>query len=320
MAVVVPAAAWAQQDGGGDAPAAIVSAARIRAELLYGLGAETVTTPGGRAVYRRSVPLAFGLSALVPGAGQVYNRQWIKAAVSLSIEAALITGYAIWRRDGLDGEVAYQAYAHRSWDPARYAMFLNDYKNYLNENSFAEVSAAAAVIPSGIDFTSPERWSASERQAVDAFFNQIRAIERQATHPETGASFSHVLPYFGEQQYYELIGKYFQFAPGWTDYPAWINEDGTYTVAIDPERTGAGGSKPNVSPAFYDYAGDHAAANDLLRRASRLSTLFIVNHLIAGIDAAVTAKLRNDRIDPSFGFSYGPEGAARPTARLLLRW
>lgn len=297
-----------------------VTAASLRAEALYGLDAGTVEAVPQRAVRQRSVPLAFGFSALVPGLGQAYNRQWVKAAISLTVEAALLTGYVVWRRDGLDGEAAYQAFAHRDWDPARYATWLNDYKAYLNDNNFAVVTADDIAIPSGIDFAHPEGWSSADRQGADAFFNQIRALERQATHPETGASFSHVLPYFGEQQYYELIGKYFQFAPGWTDYPAWVEADGSFNVAIDPERTGAGGSKPNVSPTFYTYARDHADANDLLRRASRLSTLFIVNHLIAGIDAAVTAKLRNDRVDPSFGFSYGPGGKPQPTALLKLRW
>lgn len=39
---------------------------------------------------RRSTPLAFGMSAVVPGLGQAYNRHWIKGAVAVAGEAAVL--------------------------------------------------------------------------------------------------------------------------------------------------------------------------------------------------------------------------------------
>lgn len=269
-----------------------------------------------RAPGRRSVPLAFALSALVPGAGQAYNRQWVKALVGIAVEAALITGYTVWRGQGLDEERAYQAFANAQWDPARYASWLNDYQVFLNQQFNAGISTVDIAVPSGIDFTNPGAWSSADRQVVDAFFSQIRSVERRLFHPETGAAFSHQLPNFGDQQYYELIGKYFQFAPGWRDYPAWVDAEGNFTVAIDPEMTGPNGEKPNVSETFFAYAEDTAHANDLLRRASRLSLLFIVNHLVAGIDAAISSKLHNERISTSFGLAYNRNGAPQPAASI----
>ena len=244
---------------------------------------------------KRNSPLAFGLSAIVPGSGQVYNKQWIKAVVYLAVEGALATGYVVNHQRGLDGEEAYKDYAHSFWNPVRYATWLEDYTIYLNETFGGHISAPPAQAPSGIDFQRPDTWLYEDIIAVRGFFDQIRAIEGQVFHPETGASFSHKIPYFAEQQYYELIGKYFQFAPGWIDYPAW-KEGETFTNAIDPEQTGSDGSKPNVQGRFLDYAADHAHSNDLLRRASRLSAFLLLNHLVAAIDAAVSAKLHNDHL------------------------
>ncbi|MFT7550024.1 MAG: hypothetical protein ACI9BV_000320 [Rhodothermales bacterium] len=266
----------------------------------------------------RSIPLAFGLSALVPGLGQAYNRTWVKAAAALGLEGAVLTLWSLKRTKGLSAEDDFRAFAHAGWDPGRYATWLNDYVVWVEEVQGHAVTAPAAVVPSGIDFSVPGSWTAAQQASVASFFSQINAIERQSIHEETLATFSHQLPGFSEQQYYELIGKYFQFAPGWGDYPAWRDGEGNFTDAIDPERTGPGNSKPNVSATFYRYAGDHADAQDLLRSASRMSTLFVVNHLIAGIDAAVTAKLRNDRIDARMGLSYGPNGEAVPVAVVSL--
>ena len=294
--------------------ASAMSAAQLRAALL------TVdTTPRDTVGHAssRNVLLAFGMSAVAPGAGQIYNRQWVKAAVAIGLEAALVAGYFVFRSRGQDEEAAYKAYAHEFWDPARYATWLNDYVDYLELEHGADIDADPVAIPVGIDFTSPESWSADDRQMARAFFNQIRGVEDDVYHPETGASFSHKLPYFGEQQYYELIGKYFQFAPGWVDYPAWM-EAGEFTLAIDPEYTGPGGSKPNIRGRFLEYAADHADANTLLRRASRISAIIVLNHLVSAIDAAITSKLHNDSLTAGVALRYDVQN--EPQLLGSLRW
>jgi len=55
---------------------------------------------------RRNPALAFGMSAVVPGLGQVYNKSWIRAAVAGVLEIGLWTGYFTWRGQGRDGEAA----------------------------------------------------------------------------------------------------------------------------------------------------------------------------------------------------------------------
>ena len=256
----------------------------------------------------RSVPLAAGLSSVVPGLGQAYNRQWVRAAVGLGAELAVVAAYASWRRSGVRGRTQYQSMAHDSWSPVRYGRWLNDYVGYLTtlpDNRSVSVNPITFDPALGsIDFKNPDSWSDANRRIVRDLIQQIRIVEGEVYHPETGAAFSHKLPFFGEQQYYELVGKYYQFAPGWEDYSyilrdgvaVWTDADGKYIGSIDPEKTAADGSKPNVSPSFLRYAGIHGEANDFLRRASRISILFFINRLGAAAEAAISAKLHNNRL------------------------
>ncbi|HEX7070855.1 MAG TPA: hypothetical protein VF190_08620, partial [Rhodothermales bacterium] len=263
---------------------------------------------------KRSVPLAAGLSLVLPGAGQAYNGQWIKAAAGVAIEVAMIAAYATWKSDGEDGERAYQAYAHAFWSPARYALWLEDYSEWLPATEGVDIE-----IPTDIDFKNPDSWSVEQRARVRQLFDEIHAVEEEVYHPETGAAFSHKLPTFGSQQYYELIGKYFQFAPGWEDYEPWVDEEGNpIDGVIDPERTGPGGEKVNVKGRFRDYARDHAAANTLLRRASRMTSFLLINHVVAAIDAAVFARLHNGRVGTSVSLIPTPDGDVVPMASLRV--
>ena len=322
----------AAADGGEDPPASYTSPSMLRASILYAEAPKPPSHGMQQVGSARSIPLAFGMSAVVPGLGQAYNRQWIKAALGVGLEAAIIWGYTTSRARGLDGRDAYQAYAHEYWSPLRYADWLNEYAEWLETDpifeqrpwfgtDFGTVTIPDLLQDAGFDVTNPEAWSLEERRAINDLFRQIRDMEGAIVHPETGASFSHKLPGFSEQQYYELIGKYYQFAPGWTDYPDYLNEEGEpIDERMDPERTGEDDSKPNVSDRFFQYAEDHGQANDYLRRASRISMLFIVNHLVAAVDAAVFAKLHNDRLDTNLSFRPGPGGDVQPVASVRFRF
>ncbi len=315
LAAVRPAPLAAQ-----NASEDFVSAAQLRSGILHQEMPEPIAPDASR-----SVPLAFGMSAVLPGLGQAYNRNWIRAAAAVAIEGGLLVAYFTWRDRGRDGERAYQAYAHRFWDPVQYASWLNDYAAWLEAGVEPEdrtLQVATISPPSGIDFGAPASWTEADRQVVREFFDAMRAVENEIWHPETGAAFSHEIPYFGEQQYYELIGKYYQFAPGWMDYPAWKSGE-DFTGAIDPERTGANGSKPNVQGRFLDYAEDHAHANTLLRRASRASAFLALNHVLAAFDAAIAARLRNRRIETrmTVGYAgYGTHRAPELSARITWRF
>jgi len=80
---------------------------------------------------------------------------------------------------------------------------------------------------------------------------------------ETG---SHKLPPHGEQQYYELIGKYHQYSSGWNDYTGGENND-------------------QISPNFTFYSGMRGEANDFYSVASTAVIGIYVNHFLSALDA-----------------------------------
>lgn len=240
--------------------------------------------------------IALGLSAAVPGAGQVYNDDWVKAGVAVGLEAAFWTGWAIWRSEGRSGRRRYRRFAHAHFDPGRYARWLNDYAGYEGEPIPVE------ELVDGVDFARPERWSETERAAVVRLIEAIRAAEAQAhfTGPRE-SSFSHQLPAFGDQQYYELIGKYHQYAAGWDD-------------------CGSGCDERTPSERFRRYAEIHGEANTDLRRASRMTALVLVNHGLAALDGLLSAQLRNHRLRTSARLVPGPRGAVRTRLAIRYTW
>jgi hypothetical protein len=313
-----------------DVRAQEMTPAALRAELVYATHAvEQGVDLVPPADASRSIPLAFALSLAVPGAGQAYNRQWVKAAVAIGAEIGLAAAYLYWDGRGDQARDAYFDYAHQHWNPARYAYWLNDYKRYLNEyDPSRPIGRPDVNVPMGIDWKNPSHWSAADRRAVDQFFAEIRGLEDYMYHHSTGASFAHRIPWFADQQYYELIGKYFHFAPGWDDYDAATTPDGRPTwyvngqplPNIDPEQMDADGNKINVAGRFWDYANQHARANDLFRNARHVTTFWVLNHVVAAIDAAVFAKLHNDRISTRMEVSHDHYGGLQHGAAVTYRF
>jgi hypothetical protein len=65
----------------------------------------------------KSPAKAFMLSLVVPGAGEYYNGQKIKAVSFLAADALFWTGYFIYHKKGVDKENDYKAFADLHYDP-----------------------------------------------------------------------------------------------------------------------------------------------------------------------------------------------------------
>ena len=140
------------------------------------------------------MPLAVGLSAVVPGASQAYNRHWLKGAIALAAEATVITLNRTWLQEGRDGRTAYQAEAHRKCSALRYAYWLNDYVRYLNQRPGGRMVGVAPVTISSdlhvVDLAHRDGWTDSQRLLVRELFLEIRRVEGSVHHALTGAAFS----------------------------------------------------------------------------------------------------------------------------------
>lgn len=199
------------------------------------------------------------LSAVIPGAGEFYAKSYLKAAIFLAVEAGMWIGYATFQNKGNTQTDSYQAYANQNWSVRKYATWLRDQ------------AGATGVNPSEAD--------------LNTLRNQINAFE--ATH------FSHQLPNYGTQQYYELIGKYQNFVPGWSDASATISAAVNYS---DPN------SYVNVKTnMFNSYAFDRQQANDYFDTSTRFITGVIINHLLSAADAVWSVHMFNNNLQVKTG-------------------
>lgn len=221
---------------------------------------------------QKSPYLAALFSGIIPGTGEFYGESYLKAAIFFAIEAGLWTAYAVYDGKGDDQTEQYEQYANSNWS-------INKYAQWLKEQQFTGYN----------EIIDPNNQNLEELRL------QVNSVERQ--------NFSHQLPPFGEQQYYELIGKYQNFVAGWADADISIL------------------SKNEASPNYYgkyktqmytDYAADRQQANEYYDMASTSTTLVIVNHLLSAADAAWTVSMFNKdikvkssvRLQPKLGSDY----------------
>ena len=216
---------------------------------------------------KKSPVLAGVLSAIIPGAGQIYNEDYWVAAAFVVVEAALVTTAVVYENKGDEQTDYYESYADdymnpsHNWSVVRYAEWLNTY-----QDGNIQINPDESLPP----------W-----ERVD--WNELNAAE-------TG---SHNLPPHGEQQYYELIGKYHQYSSGWNDF------------------TG-GANKELIFPNFEYYSGERGQANDYYNTSSTAIVGIYINHLLAAAEAVWGANRFNDklainfRVEP-YNFASGTE-------------
>lgn len=182
---------------------------------------------------KKSPFLAGLLSLVIPGAGEFYSGEYIRTAIFVAIEAAVITTAVIYDNKGDDQTEFFRKYADENWSVVRYAQWLN------NRGANIQINPNESLPPW-------ERVNWSELNDAES-------------------DFSHKLPPYGDQQYYELIGKYYQFTAGWDDY--------------------AGGNISNFTPHLLYYAHEHAKADDYYNVASKAVIGIYINHFLSVLDA-----------------------------------
>lgn len=217
---------------------------------------EPITPQVALSVENKKSPMLAGiLSLLVPGAGEIYSGEYLKAGIFVALEAAVITTAVIYDNKGDSKTTEFQNYAddytntNHNWSVVRYAEWLNQFEG------------ANIIINPDVNLPPWQRVSWSEVNAA-----------------ETG---SHKLPPYGEQQYYELIGKYHQYSSGWNDF------------------NGAG-NKDQISPNFLFYSDMRGDANNFYSVASTAVIGIYVNHFLSALDAVWSATQFNKDLAVKF--------------------
>ncbi len=254
----------------------------FRLDVVKEVPQQTVTATSVVVVEPREKqdPLTNGLLSLaVPGAGQYRTENYTRAAVYFGAEVAFIVYALISEKSGDDKTAEFQKYAEAHWSAERYARWINTY----GTSDYGPVRT--------IDLA----------RVRDRDYSQINEWESAPASGKFG--FSHTLPPFGDQQYYELIGKYYQFKFGWDTYP--VDANG---VPVSDGRDYF--NNYTADQQIKNYAAERGKANDYYYAASFALSALVVNHAVSAIDAFIATKSYNSTITADLKLSpvHSPEG------------
>ncbi|MDW8109510.1 MAG: DUF5683 domain-containing protein [Candidatus Kryptonium sp.] len=223
---------------------------------------------------KRYSPLKAGLmSALVPGSGEFYTKSYLKSALFFTAEVVLWVVYFNYTKKGDEQTRWYRQYADENWSVVDYALWMNEWMRRYGGQDAPMIS----INPN----ENLKPW-----QRVD--WSRLNEAERYISIRAGG--FSHTLPSYGEQQYYELIGKYHQYSPGWNDF--------------DRNFVPRDVSELKPTPKFKFYSRERGKANDFYSVASISAFVIVANHILSAVDASMTAILKNRELSSNLGFEY----------------
>jgi hypothetical protein len=199
-------------------------------------------------------------SLILPGAGEFYAQSYLKAAIFLVVEAAAISTALIYNHKGDYQTAFFQGYANSNWSVIRYAEWT--IKNIKNINPIVDPSQYSDVL-------------LKDKNGNDIGVNWGRLNELESA---LGGGYSHQLPTYGTQGYYELIGKYDQYSHGWS-----TSNQGDTDFHILPDQ-------------FLWYAHQRGVANEYYKTGSFGVGLIYLNHALSALDAIWTTDKYNDSI------------------------
>ncbi|MYK41694.1 MAG: hypothetical protein F4049_15930 [Gemmatimonadetes bacterium] len=243
--------------------------------------ADPESVPYPEARKGKSSKRAFLLSALVPGLGEGYAGSKKRGLAFLGAEAALWGMWAVWTGKGNDLEEEFRAVADEHWDPINYLAWRGS--TISNNSSITHALPCSSEV---INVYIPARREWKNQQQTSGLGSEVFG----------GCAPSQI------QQYYELIGKYDQYVAGWTD----VVRRSTGNAAVPTEVD----SVENFhSERRLRYEDQRDESNRFLKRASTISGVILINHVLSAIDAARVARVRAAGAD---------EAALRGRTRLAL--
>lgn len=278
----------------GTASNAQTLSGELRRDLLLPPPIDVPSDPHGQREGDRSVVVAAGLSALVPGAGQIYvGTPWWRPALYGAIEIAGWIGYGVWTSKGNQATSDFEAFADAHWDVTRYIAWIQQNYSGWSEEEVDHLAAEEAL--SRVIISTDQNLPPWERVDFDALNKLEKAVK---------GGFSHTLPRHGEQQYYEEIGKYIQYRSGWDDHVG-----GADSMIFDPSH---------VTERNLDYTRQRERANNLLSYADYAIAAIVVNHLISMLDAGLSA--RNMNISAAPVIDHDLFGGMSVGMQIRLEW
>lgn len=234
--------------------------------------------------------VAFLSSAIIPGSAQAANGKWIRAGIYVLAEAATVFYHFNRLNLAKRQERNYEHYANTNWSVVAYARWLVDYSAQHNLNNGYE------QLEAHLNGKTPD-YTDTTKDWLKINLRQLQEVEKNTPYVyenKRASNFSHNLPDYGSQQYYELISKYWQFQSGWKD----VHEN----PGINPNFPHYKWDGSDASPNFYEGRDRAAEFNDNYRLAGNILSLILINHVVSAFDGLLTVKVNNSRLQQQADF------------------
>ena len=270
--------------------------------------------------------IASGLSLLLPGVGEFYGKDYLRSGIFLGIEAVTLSMYFVYDSDGDDKTKEFETFANNNFDEDRYYGGLmgmsQNFLDYLNESDWIDASEVWNLNY----FRDRDNWKWDVKDSLSVVdMLQLSFANDNTDTPEfegfngtnillDGGSdqFTHNLPKTKTQQYYEMVGKYHQFACGWNDFEGYERDvdgnivyvvdyatNGTDTLTVRPKLKGDGttdtvfnyGEDGYNSASHVDFYEDlRNDANMAYETGQNWLMVTLLNHVASAFDAAYVIK------------------------------
>ncbi|HTK81380.1 MAG TPA: hypothetical protein VL633_03740 [Bacteroidota bacterium] len=262
-------------------------------------------------------PWAAGaMSLVIPGAGELYTQNYLKGAIFFVADVAAWTLAYTYHKKGDRQTDEFQAFANDHWSATRYVNWTLKNFDHLTNGLAVKTAGEYAdeIYPDESDpLGEPPSYTPPFRGIDWSSLNKMEDSIGHYSGYQGGAvnGYTHRLPYYAEQQYYELIGKYSEFSRGWDDSGV-LDPDGTLDQQLPIVSTSA---------RFYEYANMRAQANRYYDVSGTWVTVAVVNHIISAIDAFWSATKYNSALhaEARTRFEPTPFGLV-PSTEVTLRY
>ncbi|MCC6477081.1 hypothetical protein IT157_08495 [bacterium] len=237
---------------------------------------------------KKNIGRGIMFSLIVPGTGQLYAGSWLRAIPWFAIEVAGWAMFAKYHGDGNDKTDEYEKYAgpwkNNDSDAGNFnydAYMLREYQ--ISQDLTYNTTLYDGDLSEWIE----ENWDLRQNFLDPPFGHDINTND--------------------VQQYYEMIGKYYdQFGFGWVDTydpaanlqdpnvghiwgPSFGNDD-IATIKFD-----------GSSALFSTYVDMRGEANDLLETGNVMMEIVMINHILSALDAALTVRSHNKKLQSTLG-------------------
>lgn len=227
-------------------------------------------TPTGTAGEEKNPWIAGLLSLAVPGAGEWYCDSKIKGAVFFGVEVASWVTAHVYYKKGDHQTDMFQDFANEHYNASQYALWTLNHLGVLNPDLAGDRGNYFNLIfPNGDTTGGPPYRNIN--------WDELNSMERDVA--VVGNNYTHELPYWGQQQFYELIGKYDQFSRGWDD--------------SGPDTPGNVNPILSTSKEMFLYASMRANANHYYDISAAFVSIAVINHFVSALDAFLTTKSHN---------------------------